>query len=381
MKNVIPKSDRGAASASAPSKDAVAFSNGSGYLAMMRDLFLQIVGGGLSMRAGDDQPAIPSDIRHVHLLDTAVASTNVGDEIIVEAALRHIGPSLENCYVSSSSSHDGLGPSGARLVEQADLVLFLGSNALSPHFHIGKPSIWHLKKADVPLLSGKLVLVGVGAKAHYKDVEPRQMRLLNRLLHKDLAHSVRDATAASIVRECGRTANNTSCPSLWQFADRVPVSPGKADGVTFTLTAHKPDPNDRAMIKILREEYRRLWFWPQQPRDLDYLRSLDCADGVEIIAPNLAAYDTHLHEHETDVVGTRLHGTIRGLHFGRRIIVISIDNRAEDISREVGLPAVGRSRIGSELGERLRNPEEVSLSLPADNIATFTRGLRDFVRV
>ena len=306
----------------------------------------------------------------IHLLQTAIASDNVGDEIIVEDCLHELRDILSRAYVTTSSSHDGLGNSGRGLAADADLVFMLGTNALRDRKIVPwRYYMWKLTRADVAVLANKVVLVGVGANRAFKGVSAGQKRLLGTILSDQHLHSVRDASALKIVEGCGREVVNTSCPTLWKWREAVPDSPaGKAASVCFTLTKHKPDEQaDRALIRILRENYEKLWFWPQQPRDLDYLRSLGDIGGIEVIAPNLVAYDAVLSNNDVDVIGTRLHGTIRALKHHRRLIVVAIDARATEIAADTGLTVLKRKELEARLPAMIASEFETKLNL--DNAA------------
>jgi len=288
---------------------------------------------------------------HVHLLDTAIASDNVGDEIIVEACRTELAPLLKEAYVTTSSSHDGLGPLSRSLMASADVVFMLGTNALSQRrSRFRQSSHWPITRDDFSVLKGKVVLVGVGASRSYTSLQPRQRRFLRGLLSPRHVHSLRDESALKIVEAAGHRGLNTTCPTLWRWRGAQPNLSHEAAGeVCFTLTQHKPDAvQDGKMIDILRSRYQRLWFWPQQPRDLGYLDSLRGLDEIHVVAPNLAAYDTLL-SRKVDVIGTRLHGTIRGLGHGCRSIVIGIDNRAKEIAAHTGLEVIDRSVLEDAL--------------------------------
>lgn len=316
----------------------------------------------------------------IHLLHTAIASDNVGDEIIVEDCLVELRNILRNAYVTTSSSHDGLGTSGRALAADADIVFMLGTNALRARTVAPwRYYMWKLTPRDVAALENKVVLVGVGANKSFKGVKARQKKLLGRILSDRFIHSVRDASAQKIVETCGRDAVNTSCPTLWKWRSAVPNCPQhKAASACFTLTKHKPDLEaDRALIRILRENYEKIWFWPQQPRDLEYLEGLGDMSGIEIIAPNLAAYDAVLSKNDLDVIGTRLHGTIRALKHGRRMIVISIDNRASEIGTDTGLTVLDRGRLAEKLPGMIAAELETHLILDTAALDQFLQQFTD----
>ena len=85
-------------------------------------------------------------------------------------------------------------------------------------------------------------------------------------------------------------------------------------------------------------------FWPQGYGDNAYLQSLGLtADDLEILSPNLAAFDAALGSGDIDYVGTRLHGGIRAMQpLSRRSLIIAIDNRAKEMNRDFQIPIAGR---------------------------------------
>jgi polysaccharide pyruvyl transferase WcaK-like protein len=309
---------------------------------------------------------------HIMLLDTSVGSDNVGDEIIVESIRTHVLHRFPNCYITTCASHDGLGRSSRELARSADLILLMGTNALSQNYHVDSDFIWSIASEDLDVLANKVLLVGVGANRSFSKLDPRQRRLLQSLLCSEYTHSVRDSSGLQIVELAGRKAVNTSCPTLWKFSDEVKLLfPPKSDCVCFTLTKHKPSRLDSIFIQILRSRYQRLVFWPQQPRDLAYLEQLTDISKIYILPPTLKSYDDFLSSTSTDVIGTRLHGTIRGMQHGRRSIVISIDNRAREISALTGLPAIERESIEEDLSPMIDSELTPRIRIPQNDINIF----------
>ena len=265
-----------------------------------------------------------------------------------------------------------MGYYGRKLAADADVVLLLGTNGLSAKYQRRGHFVWHIGRADIRALEGKVVLFGVGASKDFDVVQPRQERLLKRLLSTKYVHSVRDETGRQLLESIGMKAVNTSCPTLWRYRSSDPDVPQiAAPAACFTLTQHKASPHDLPFIEALRRVYGKLYFWPQQPRDLPYLESLTATDDIEIVPPNLHAYDRLLAETEVDVVGTRLHGGIRGMMHGRRILVTQIDNRARDIGLETGLPTCARDVTGDALVAQLRSEFAARLTLPVAEIDRF----------
>ena len=130
----------------------------------------------------------------------------------------------------------------------------------------------------------------------------------------------------------------------------------------FTLTGYQADAeNDKLMVDILRNNYNELFFWPQTPTDLDYLRNLGDFD-VKIVRPNLCAYDKILKNNDIDYVGNRLHGGIRALQDGCRSLIIAIDYRAVNMSKQYGLPIIERENIRSELDKFINSSFDTKIT-------------------
>ena len=307
--------------------------------------------------------------RRVHIIDTAVGSGNIGDEIIMEACREAFDPIFEGSYVSTSAGHDGLGPSSRKRCREADIAMLMGTNALSPYFRVGLPFMWRVRWRDLRALKGRVVLAGVGATWDFERVSPLQKRFWRHVLSPNHVHSVRDSLGEQLVKACGHRVLKTSCPTLWRYRDTPPTAPTtKARAVCFTLNRHKRSPIDEDFVRILSDHYEKLYYWPQTTNDLDYLEPLRSSVKAESLPPNLAAYDAFLRTHEVDVVGTRLHGSIRGLNHGRRTLVVSIDNRAREMSHDTGLPTIERDAVPEELAARLEGPIHAEIRVKGDTI-------------
>jgi polysaccharide pyruvyl transferase WcaK-like protein len=159
-----------------------------------------------------------------------------------------------------------------------------------------------------------------------------------------------------------------------QFGDVRP------DSVVFTLTDYAQDPREDAwLVEFLLKEYRRVYFFPQGAGDLKYLRSLvsgDCINRILTIDRSLSAYDALLERENLDYVGTRLHGGIRALQKGRRATIISLDNRAESISMDTGLPTVQRYQAQKVLAKVVCERADIHLRLNRTGVEQFLESLR-----
>ena len=165
---------------------------------------------------------------------------------------------------------------------------------------------------------------------------------------------------------------NTSCPSVWDLKqdhlENIPTK--KADNVILTLTDYnKCFESDQKLIELLSNQYKKLFFWPQGQGDMEYFHAITKGFNTEIetISPNLKSYDNFLQEIQVDYVGNRLHAGIRAIQNGRRAHIISIDNRAIEISKDINLSCSTRGDFDS-LQDFISSTNEMILSIPYDEI-------------
>ena len=138
----------------------------------------------------------------------------------------------------------------------------------------------------------------------------------------------------------------------------------KAKSVVTALTFYRKDvEKDLQMLEILYRNYERIYLWPQQIEDLEYLAKFN----VEILHPSLSAYDYFLLNNDTDFIGSRLHGGIRALNFKKRTLIVGVDNRAIEISRDTNLPVINREDIVF-LDEKINKDLNIDIYLPLENI-------------
>jgi hypothetical protein len=301
---------------------------------------------------------------------TGVEIANLGDIIIKEAILDNLGSSVRDV---SWVPLDLRKTRDAGLPPNAYLVL-AGANVLANRFFLNA-SVWRPPFADLTK-TNFLVLFGVGWWQYQRGPD-----IFTRLLYRRFAakhgiqHSVRDSYTKSLLLNCGiKNVLNTGCPSMWKLPDQLVFDPVKADSVVFTVTDYNRDvQRDAELVRLLAAEYEKLYFFPQGTADETYLNSIAGSkerDRISVLERSVDAFNTLLRSPNIDYVGTRLHGGIRALQHGKRAIVISIDNRAREISRDTGLPVVSRDNL--VLLPKLINEQfEISLKLPRREIADF----------
>jgi polysaccharide pyruvyl transferase WcaK-like protein len=314
-------------------------------------------------------------MRTVTILDTATASTNLGDQIIMEAVRRETDSLFADAFQYNVVSHEWMGRRSRGLVRRADVSIIGGSNLLSSRMWF-RP-LWKITPLDV-LQPGEIVTMGVG---WYQDQRPADWYsrwLLRHALSSRHLHSVRDSQAERMLIAAG-IANvvNTGCPTLWglspEACQRIPT--GKARNVITTLNTYIKHPDaDRMLLATLRERYDHVYFWTQTQEDQAYALELDPA--LECIEPSLAAFDRLLESpQDLDYVGNRLHAGIRAMQKGRRAVIIEIDNRARSMSEDVALPTVARTDR-AHLISMVDHPFETALQLPHEKIAQWREQFR-----
>lgn len=83
--------------------------------------------------------------------------------------------------------------------------------------------------------------------------------------------------------------------------------------------------------------------------------------------PHKAAYEAVLLRDNIEYVGTRLHGGIYALRHKKRAIIISIDERARNISADTGLITIEKDMLNG-LPSLINSEFETKLNIPFEEI-------------
>lgn len=307
------------------------------------------------------------------ILDTAQESDNCGDQIIMEACMHQLRDKLDTRGLRHVPTHRFPTPDECECLCQGRMKLLCGTNILSGHMR--RYGLWKLG-ADVSPYRNTL-LMGVGFDSKEQSCDDYTKRLFRAILSADGLHSVRDSFSEKALKSMGITnVLNTGCPTMWDLTPEhcAAVPTEKASRVVCTLTDYNRDEqNDKAMLDILLKSYDKVYFWPQGRDDPDYIRALGYEDKIMSVEPTLDAYDAVLAQDDLDYVGTRLHAGIRALSKGHRSLVVSIDNRAECIHADTGLPIIPREAVPAALEKRLRGTIAADITMPWENIAQWKR--------
>ncbi len=306
-------------------------------------------------------------MRTILIFDTALATSNVGDDIIMDAIDRNMREVFDSGFSMRLATHvDNYSPlqlmkpiKKIGYFQNADLKFICGTNLIQQK-RLGKIHCqWALYPHNVSLYTGS-ILVGVGTTDGGTRLDPLAEMLYRKVLSRNYIHSVRDELTKEIVNHLGFRAINTGCPTLWEMTPEKcrEIPTGKASSCVISVSGYdtQKDPaRDRQMLEIVSQNYRQLTAWIQTSRDEEYLDSFPGTQEIRRIY-NLKQYRELLRKEAPDYVGTRLHGGVFALQNNCRSIVISIDHRAEGFQKSNNLPVVKRERIGEDL-ERMINSD------------------------
>ncbi|WP_111432133.1 polysaccharide pyruvyl transferase family protein [Rhodobacteraceae bacterium DSL-40] len=302
------------------------------------------------------------------ILDPAIATRNAGDEVIADAARRWIRKALPDHFLTTLPTHDKMGIRSHRLIRQAEYAIVGGSNILSSTLFTDRG--WRVGLQDL-LFVDKLILLAAGWRNYEKKPTPVTGMMLRRLLDKNAIHSVRDTHTKDMLASVGiENVVVTACVTMWQLTpDHIAEIPKKkGSSVVTTFSMRKPSPHDSHLIDILLKLYDRVYIWPQGFDDMAYVSQLSNGRAA-LLAPTLEAYDELLEaDPSLDYLGIRLHAGIRALQKGVRSYIVSIDNRAAEISKDTNLPIVSRGASEEELRELVSMDYAPELQLPQNEI-------------
>ena len=230
--------------------------------------------------------------------------------------------------------------------------------------------LWKLDSDISPYRNTVLMGIGFDSTSIRSD---RYTRILfHTILSKKYIHSVRDTFSERMLRQMGiKNVIYTGCPTMWKLNDEhcKQIPQCKANKVICTITDYNRDYSlDKKMLDILLDSYKEVYFWIQGQEDLAYLRELGYEKRVHIVPSILKEYDKILQCKDLDYVGTRLHAGIRAMNMSHRSIIISIDNRAECIAKDTGLPIILREDIPIYLKDQIFQSFKTEIKLPWKNI-------------
>lgn len=304
----------------------------------------------------------------ISVFDTSIASENVGDQIINDSASKIVQNVFKNNQLVRFPTHIGMSSKAIYLHNKCKKSILCGTNILNSNMLLNRQ--W-----DIGLLQAfrmrKIILLGCGWGNYQKKPNLYTRILLRMLLDKNALHSVRDNYSKKMLESIGiDNVISTSCPTMWGLDEEhcSSISEDKSEVVITTLTDYRQDKNkDNYLLKELKRNYQKVYFWVQGSADEQYFSSLEESNDIIVIPPSLAAFDKVLENENCDFIGTRLHAGIRAIQKKRRTIIIGVDNRALEKKKDFNLNVIERKNIEAELAVTINE------SMPTRIIIDFTQ--------
>lgn len=305
-------------------------------------------------------------LKTIAIWDTSIVTDNVGDEIIMDSVMREAKEMFPGDFYVRIPTHDTIGAEARKYAQNAHAAIVGGTNLMCAYWWL--KSQWKVGLKDFWRI-GNPVLCGVGWRFYQRKTDPITAWMLRIMLAKDKLHSVRDEYTKQRVEEMGiKNVVNTGCPTMWRLTPehcaKLPTE--RAENCLTTVTAYRGEREaDKAWLELLIKNYKTVYFWPQMYDDYKYVQEL-VGDKVTILDASLVAYDACI-DSGVDYVGTRLHGGIRVLQRGKRALIIEVDNRAKEISKDTGLPTVDRNDVET-IQKWIDKSEPVKITMPWETI-------------
>jgi polysaccharide pyruvyl transferase WcaK-like protein len=314
---------------------------------------------------------------NILVLDPSVLSGNTGDEIIQDSVYRELHDLFPEFKLIKGYTQDYPGPVLISNAKRSRFSVLAGTNLLSGNLADYKQ--WKIGWRHVGKYPN-LLLMGVGWWQYQNKTTARTALLYKQLLCSNAPHSVRDSYTQSKLASIGvMNVFNTGCPTTWRLGEvQKPIPMRRGRHVVVTLTDYNKSPKeDKAMLQLCTELYDKVFLWPQGSGDLEYVRSLNPISCF-YLGNSLRAYDQFLaSQDDLDYVGTRLHAGIRALQFGKKTLIIGIDNRALEMGKDIGLPVCERRDL-QDMHQKLLADSNFSLRIPIDEISKWRSKLIDY---
>lgn len=321
-------------------------------------------------------------MKQVLLFDTAIATTNLGDEIILDCVKQGLKPILYDAITYRLGTHienfnlfqmiKG-NYKYYDMCKNADYKFVCGTNLLCDNV-FGRFPQWMLYPYNVKLYS-ECVLVGVGKISAYQRVSRYTEMLYKKCFSREFYHSVRDEETRVIMESMGFKAINTGCPTLWMFTkekcERIPSS--KASKVIISLSGYNNQKNpiyDKKMVDCVFSNYDKVYAWIQTIHDQTYINEICHRGDIEYIY-SLEKFSDVLDEGDIDYIGTRLHGGVFALQHECRSIIISIDQRAEGFYKSNNIPIIRRDEIETKLELEINSEWKTDIRVDRESINQF----------
>lgn len=317
-------------------------------------------------------------MKNVVVFDTAIGTSNLGDEIILQCLEDEMAFLLDDSFIMRFGTHVKnldikrylFGSQKLQFAYDADFKIIMGTNLLSRDIKSTQAQ-WPIGNLDSWIYEN-CIMAGVGTTLGEGETTEYSKKIYNRILRPDFYHSVRDEESKRLLEDVGFKAINTGCPTLWKLTPELckQIPTKKANKVIFSLSGYKAQRSrskDQQLIDILKENYEELIFWCQTSRDELYLDTFEDVEDIPRIY-SLKKYSEVLDEGDVDYVGTRLHGGVYAMQHKVRSIVISIDHRARGFHDTNNLCICERDEISEKLADMINGEIVTDIRLRQDDI-------------
>lgn len=318
-------------------------------------------------------------MKKVALFDTSIGTENIGDKIIMDYCNKIANEIFGDSFFVNIPTHDIIGKSTYNSLSICDYKIMCGTNLLSSNMN--KYNQWKIKMIDSFYLND-ICLLGVGWWQYQEKPNIYTRILYKRILSNKLLHSVRDNYTLRMLKSIGiENVINTACPTMWglttDLCEDIPTYKGKDVLVTVT-DYNKDEISDKYMFKIIKRNYDKVYVWIQALEDYSYIKKLINLNDIIVIPPTIRSLDDLLRNNNSiDYVGTRLHAGIRALNHKKRTIIIGVDNRALEISKDCNIEVIKREDVKYKLEKKIQSKFVTSIKLPLEEIyiwkSQFTR--------
>ncbi|MET7103876.1 polysaccharide pyruvyl transferase family protein [Lactiplantibacillus plantarum] len=315
----------------------------------------------------------------ITVLDTSIATENLGDFIIMDAVHKQLRTLFPESFFVNTATHDTMGREAKQWQRKSQYTFIGGTNLLTDRFRGRNRAQWKYGLRDREVTGA--IGLGLGWQSYLEYHRPidiplkyAQKLIYDRALSTKYIHSVRDSYTQKRLARMGIESINTACVTMWGLTPELlaNIPTAKANTVVTTITNYWQSPEYlkayRQLIETLLVNYKTVKLWIQAREDIEIFNKLNVegAERVIFIAPNLSAYDEALSE-PVDYIGTRLHAGIRALQHQRRSLIVELDNRAREIANDTNLPTIDYRHI-QDVANFINQNYAMNIKVPFTNI-------------
>jgi polysaccharide pyruvyl transferase WcaK-like protein len=306
-------------------------------------------------------------MKNISVFDTTISNYNLGNQIIMESVYKHLMNIFPFYFFFKLPSME-IDAHTIKYIKESDFVFFGGTNSLTSRME--KYKQWGISLKNYREIRN-VILIGMGWWQYQTEKTSLYTKfLLKHVLSKKFIHSVRDSYTETKLKAVGfDNVINTGCPTLWGLtADHCKnINQSKSEEVILTFTDYNHNvERDKIIFETVRNNYSKIYIWLQGKGDYDYIIK-NVSNKIKLINPRVASYNKILASQKVDYVGTRLHAGIRALQYGKRSIIIGIDNRGIEMAKDFNIPLLSADKIHG-LDAMINSKFETIINLPSDNI-------------